>query len=95
MSTRIRGGISRVMVHYCCGIGKLNRNYLLFSVGNDAFDHYNRRTVSGRVGGRKDFGSYRRRPHRIAHNSATRLGFSDANAGVRDGEYAQGTKNCW
>ena len=60
-------------------------------MGNDALDHYKCRTVSGRVGGRKDFGSYRHGPRRIAHNSAIRLRFSDANAGARDGEYAQGT----
>jgi hypothetical protein len=82
-----------VMVHYCCGIGTLNRKYL-FSTGNDAFDHYNCRTVSGRNGRRKDFESYRSGPRLNAHNSATRLRFSDANAGARDGEYAQGTGNC-
>jgi hypothetical protein len=67
-------------------------------MGNDAFDnsrtvlyHNNCRTVSGRVCGRKDFESHRRGPRWIAHNSVTRLRFSDANASARDGEYAQGT----
>ena len=58
MSTRRRSGISRVMVYNSCGIGTSNRKYLLYSLRNDEFNQYNCRTVPGRVGGRKDFGSY-------------------------------------
>ena len=59
---RRRGDISRVN---SCGIDTFNRRYLLLSMGNEAFDSYNCRTVSGRVSGQKEFGSYRRGPRRI------------------------------